>query len=53
MFIFINRMSKSEMNLEKLEPIVSPNDPNFLWHSNKVLRKRIQELEQKIINLKN
>ena len=53
LFIFINRMSKSEMNLEKLEPIVAPNDPNFLWHSNKALRRRIQELEQEIINLKN
>ena len=41
------------MNLEKLEPIVAPNNPDFLWYSNKALRKRIQELEQEIINLKN
>ncbi len=50
--IFIKRMSKSEMNLENTEPIVAPNDPNFLWHSNKVLRRKIKELEQEIVKLK-
>ena len=53
LFIFINRMRKLETNSEQLEPIVAPNDPAFLWHSNIALRKKIKELEQIIKDLKN
>jgi|TARA_R100001510_G_C7524038_1_gene118322 hypothetical protein len=46
-------MRKLETNSEQLEPIVAPNDPEFLWHSNIALRKKIKELEQIIKDLKN
>lgn len=44
--IFINRMNKSEMNLENTEPIVDRNDPDFLWHSNNALRKELEKTKK-------
>ena len=34
------------MNLENIEPIVSPNDPDFLRHSNSALRKKLFEVKK-------
>ena len=34
------------MNLENIEPIVSPNDPDFLRHSNSALRKKLSEVKK-------
>jgi|TARA_S200000501_G_scaffold353257_1_gene372906 hypothetical protein len=41
-------MKKLEMNLENIEPIVSPNDPDFLRHSNSALREELEKIKKEL-----
>ncbi len=36
------------MNLENIEPIVSPNDPDFLRHSNSALREELEKIKKEL-----
>jgi len=48
LFIFINRMSKLEMNLEDTKEIVDRMDPDFLWHSNNALRGELSRTKKEL-----
>ena len=45
---FINRMNKSEMNLEDTDQIVDRMDPNYLWHSNNALREELSRTKKEL-----
>ena len=49
LFIFINRMSKLEMNLEDTKEIVDRMDPDFLWHSNNALRRELSQAKKDLV----
>jgi|TARA_R110002012_G_C11467978_1_gene593630 hypothetical protein len=34
------------MNLDKLNPIVEADDPDFLWHSNNALRRELSQAKK-------
>ena len=36
------------MNLDKSDPIVEANDPDFLWHSNNALRKELEKTKKEL-----